>query len=99
MTGFERVVPSTTPPKFQLVGERVTGVTPVPVRLAVWGLLKASSFTFSTAVRVPRAPGVKVTEIVHVPLGARLAPQLLVWEKSLAFVPVKMMLAIFSVAF
>ena len=40
------------------------------------------SVTVIEPVRVPVAVGVKVTVIVHDELAARLAPQVLVWEKS-----------------
>ena len=52
---------------------------PVPVRLAVWGLLLASSTTVSAPLRVPVAVGVNVTLIVQLAKAARLVPQVLVW--------------------
>jgi hypothetical protein len=56
-------------PKESLFGDRVTVVleldVPLPVKLAVWGLLKASSETLKDATRVPKAVGVKVTFILH----------------------------------
>ena len=65
--------------------------TPVPVRLAVWGLPAALSLTVSVAARVPVAVGVKVTLIVQFAPAARLVPQLLVWPKSPLLVPVMVM--------
>ena len=65
---------------------------PVPVRLAVWGLLVALSVTVSVPVRVPVAVGVKVTLMVQLPPAATLVPQLLVCAKSPLLVPVTAML-------
>ena len=48
----------------------------------------APSLTFNVAVRVPVACGVNVTEMMHLPLAATLLPQVLVWAKSVGFVPV-----------
>jgi len=44
----------------------VTGCTPEPVRLAVWGLLLALSVTVKVPVFVPRTEGVKVTLMTQV---------------------------------
>jgi hypothetical protein len=51
------------------------------------------------AVRVPAAAGVKVTLTVQLPPNATELPQVLVWLKSLAFVPVTEMLVMLKVAF
>jgi len=58
----------------------------------VCGLLLALSVTVNVAVRVPVAVGVKVREIVHMDLGARLAPQVFVSPKSPGSAPVNVML-------
>jgi len=89
------VVPTATVPKERLVGEMATAFIPVPLRLTVCGLPAALSLIASTPVRVPTTVGVKVTEIEQLRPAARLAPQLLVCEKS----PVVAMLAIMSDAF
>lgn len=60
---------------------------PVPLRVTVWGLPAALSVSVTPAERAPLAVGVKVTLIVQVLPAAREAQELLVWEKSLAFVP------------
>ena len=91
-------LPINTLPKAMLVAESVTGAMPLPVTLAVCGLLPASSFTFRTADRAPELPGVNITLIVQLSFGARLDPQLLFCEKSPKFVPVKLIDVIFSVA-
>jgi len=73
------------------LGERLTapiGVEPVPERATIWGLPLALSLMLTEAVRLPLAVGVKVTLIVQFPPGATELPQVLVWAKSLAFVPV-----------
>jgi hypothetical protein len=71
-----------------------TGAVPVPERLTVCGLLLALSLTFMVAVRVPIAPGVKVTEILHQDFSARSPPQVFVCVKSLGSAPVNVMLLI-----
>ena len=53
---------------------------PVPVSVAVCGLLGALSTTCSVAEKVFRDLGEKVTLIVQLAFIARLLPQLLVWE-------------------
>ena len=74
------------------MGERLAeDETPVPLRLAVWGLPAALSLTVRVAVRVPVAVGVNVTLIVQLPPAATLDPQLLVWAKSPLLVPVMVM--------
>ena len=86
---------SPTLPKLSDVGDKVAGKTPVPVNAAVWGLFEAVSVTFRVAVRVPAAPGVKVTEIVHWDFAARLPPQAFVGAaKSLGLAPVNVMVPI-----
>ena len=65
------------------VGERLAaGAVPVPERLTVWVAGLALSVTVIEPVRDPAAVGAKVTLIVQEAPGARLEPQLLVWEKS-----------------
>jgi len=83
------VVPTDWLVKERPVGETLaSGAVPVPERLTVWGLPLALSVIDTEAVRLPLAEGVKVTLIVQfAPAGTEL-PQLLVWAKSLAFVPV-----------
>ena len=81
------------------MGERLAeDETPVPLRLAVWGLPAALSLTVRVAVRVPVAVGVNVTLIVQLPPAATLEPQLLVCAKSPLLVPVMAMLVIDSAA-
>src|SRR5580658_120473 len=60
-------------PKDKLVGERVTGKTPTPVSLAVWGLLLALSVTVTFPVNVPVPVGVKVIGMVQLAPLASLA--------------------------
>jgi len=77
------------------VGERLTtGAVPVPVRLTDWVAGLALSVIVTAPVRVPAAVGLKVTLRVQLALAARLAPQVLVWEKS----PLAVMLVMLSVA-
>jgi hypothetical protein len=52
---------SPTLPKLTEAFANVAGKTPLPLNVAVWGLLGASSVTVSVAVRVPSAEGVNVT--------------------------------------
>src|SRR5919198_285124 len=53
-------------------------VAPVPLKLAVWGLLLALSVTLRVAVRVPVAVGLNVTLIVQLDAAATLVPQVFV---------------------
>src|ERR1700694_5348762 len=92
------LLPTSTRPKLMLLADSVTGVTPVPVKVAVCGVLAPSSLTLSKAVRVPRPLGVKVTLMAQVPPGARLLPQLLVvCLKSPLLLPLSVMLVMLSV--
>ena len=71
------VVPTNWLENDRVVGASVTAVpavTPVPVKLNVCGLLAALSDIESVAVRTPRASGVKVTFIWHVPPLASTVP-------------------------
>lgn len=72
-------------------------VVPVPERASVWGLPAALSVRVSEADRSPLAVGVKVTLIVQLCPTPTELPQLLVWAKSLAFVPVIATLVICSI--
>ncbi len=70
---------------------------PVPVSATVWGLSAASWLIVTLALRLPVAPGVNFTEIVHDALAARVAGatgQVFVCAKSAAFAPVMPMLLI-----
>jgi hypothetical protein len=60
---------------------------PVPDRGAVCGLPPPLSLTLTLAERDPVAVGLKVTVILHWPLGGTLVPQLLVCAKSPGSVP------------
>ena len=60
---------------------------PAPERLTDWGLPVALSVMARAAARLPLAEGVKVTLVVQLAPAASELPQLLVWEKSLAFEP------------
>jgi hypothetical protein len=90
-------VPTLCAGKVNEAGERLTtGVaTPVPVRLTVCVAGLALSVMVTTPVLVPAAVGLKVTLRVQLALAARLAPQVLVWEKS----PLAVMLVMLRVAF
>src|SRR5207237_510593 len=71
------------------VGE---GAKPVPLRLIVCGLAGALSVMLMAAVRLPAAPGVKVTLMVQLAPAATEPPQLSVSAKSPVLVPVTAML-------
>jgi hypothetical protein len=86
-------------PKDKLLGERLAaGAVPVPVRLALWGLPLALSAMLTEAARLPLADGVKVTLMVQLAPAATELPQVLVWAKSLALVPVTATLVTLKVA-
>ena len=79
------VVLITWPAKMRLAGDRLAGIVPVPLNVAVCGVLGALSLTVSIPVRPPGAVGVKVTEIVQLTLGASVFGdngQFEVWAKS-----------------
>ena len=58
--------------KVRLLGDKLTGRTPVPVNEAVWGEVEALSVTVRVPLRLPETVGVKVTEIVQVAPAARV---------------------------
>src|ERR1051326_1835729 len=73
------------PPNDRMAGWTLTpgaGANPVPIRLAVWGLLPALSLTVNVPLRVPGADGRKVTLMVQLVLPARLDLQSSVSAKS-----------------
>jgi hypothetical protein len=74
----------------------ISGGVPVPVRAAEWGEPEALSTTETAAVSTAAEAGVKVTVIVQEEPAASEAPQLLVWPKLLALVPVTEMLVTVS---
>lgn len=85
--------------KVRLLVDRATpAAVPVPDRPTVWGLPEALSVNTTEAVRAPAALGVNVTLSVHCAEGARVEPQVLVSEKSLALGPVTWTLEMFKVA-
>ena len=79
-----------------VVGMRLTVAAPVPVKLAVCGLLLASSVTVKVPPLVPVAVGLKVTLIVQVAHAATLVPQSFFCAKSLMLVPVMAMLGMLN---
>ena len=88
-------MPTACAAKVKEAGERLTtGAVPVPVRLTVWVAGLALSVMVKEPLREPLAVGVKVTLRVQLALAARLAPQVLVWEKS----PLTVMLVMLRVA-
>jgi hypothetical protein len=84
VTGCETLVlPSACAAKLRVTGFAFRTVfAPVPVSDTVCGLPAALSATVRVPVRVPVPVGVKTTLTVQLVLAARLAPQLLVCEKS-----------------
>src|ERR1700674_1813117 len=61
---------------------------PVPVSGTLCGLAPPLSVTDTAAARLPVAVGLKVTLTVQLALAEIPPPQVLVWTKSAAFVPV-----------
>jgi hypothetical protein len=86
-------VPTVWLPNARLVGVTVTPV-PVPVRATACGLPGALSEMETEAVRGPLAVGRKVVLIVQLAPAPSVVPQVVVREKSAAFVPVIVMLVI-----
>src|SRR5439155_14169060 len=65
------LVPTSWVAKVKLVGKRVASgpeITPVPLRLTLWGLPVALSLTVTVPVRLPVVAGLKTT------LNVQLAP-------------------------
>jgi hypothetical protein len=62
----------------------VIGMTPVPVRVAVWGLPAPVYATVMLPVCAPVVVGAKVVLIVQVELAAKDVPQVLVSAKGAA---------------
>lgn len=96
-------VPVLPAAKLKVAGATVTEksgpeVVPVPVRVAVCGLLASLSATLSNAVTAPAAVGVKVTLIVQLLPTARVAPHALVCANTDALVPVMLTTMLLTVA-
>src|SRR5208283_1552717 len=68
-------------------GDKLTPLTPVPVKGTVCGLPGALSATASEAVAFPNAVGLKVTLMLQLPFGVSDDGQLLVWPNSLLLAP------------
>jgi hypothetical protein len=93
------VAPTVWLAKVRLAGDTLAaGAVPVPVMLAVCEPPLALSVKVTTAVRVPRAAGLKVTATAQLAPAATLEPQLFVWVKSLALVPESAMLVMLKAA-
>ena len=60
-------------PKTSDVDDKLTGVNPVPLSCAVWGVFEPLSLTLSVPARTPSTVGVKVTEILQFPPAASVA--------------------------
>jgi len=85
----ELIVPTGSLPNVRDEGLRTAAAAvPEPLKGAVWGLSGALSATLSCALNVPVVGGVNVRVILQDALTATELPQLLVWAKSPAFVPV-----------
>ena len=87
----ELEVPTSCVAKVRLVADKVAfgpETSPVPLKLIVWGLPPALSVMVTEAVRSPVWVGLKVTVKVQLAPIARPVPQVLVWLKSAALVPV-----------
>jgi hypothetical protein len=57
------------------------GTAPLPLSAIICGEVAALSVTVIAAVAEPATPGVKATEIMHVPAAASVAPQVVVFAK------------------
>jgi hypothetical protein len=86
-------------PKATLFGARVAAaVPPEPLRGTVCEPLEALSVKVRLAPSAPLMLGVNVVLVVQLAPAARLVPQVFVWLKSAAFVPVTVMPVMESVA-
>ena len=89
--------PTATFTQFKVVGDTDAvpePVAPVPESATFCGLLLALSVKPSVADRAPDAPGLNVIDTVQLAELPRLLPQVVLFEKSPAFVPVIVMLLI-----
>jgi hypothetical protein len=78
------LLPTAILPQLSAVGASESGAAiPVPASFAVCGLLLASLFTVRVPVCAPALCGVKLTEIVQLPLPARVLPHVFVSVKLL----------------
>jgi hypothetical protein len=95
----DELVPTVWAAKVRLVGAKLipgAEVVPVQVSPTVCGEPAALSETFIRAENEAAERGVQVTVIVQLPPANTDVPQLLDWAKSAGFVPVIVMLFIFS---
>jgi hypothetical protein len=91
------VPPAATSPKFRLVGEIVTGTTPVPLKFEDCGLFDALSLTTKVAEYELFAAGVNVTLNVQLACAARDVPHVVVFANSAAPLPEMFTLVMVSV--
>jgi hypothetical protein len=91
------LVPTAIVPKATLAGARVaTGIPPEPLRGTFCVLPEALSENMRLALSAPLMLGVNLALVVQLAPAARVEPQVFVWLKSGAFVPVMVMLLIES---
>jgi hypothetical protein len=88
------VVPIVVVGNVNFVGVTETPVTPLPLKVMVWGLFVALSVIVTAPVTIPVFVGVKVTEMVQFLPALRVVPQVFVCAKGAAVA----MLVIFRVA-
>src|ERR1700704_6414186 len=69
------LVPSAIEPKLKVMGNIVTGTTPMPARLTICGLLLALSVIVTAAALAPTDVGTNVTVTLHIAPAAKVAPQ------------------------
>jgi hypothetical protein len=77
----------------------VGGARPVPETVVLWGEPAALSVTVTDAVAAEATVGVKMTATLQEDPAARVVPQVPATAKDVGFVPVSVMLVMFSAAF
>jgi hypothetical protein len=77
--------------KVTLAGDKLTPLTPAPVKATSCGLPETLSVNVSEALAFPKAAGVKVTLMLQLLLAGRDDEQLLVWAKLPLLTPVRPM--------
>ena len=70
-----------------MLTDKVGAAAPMPLSATACGELAALSAKLTAADSVPEAAGVNVTAMTHEALAASVDPQLLVWEKEEALLP------------
>jgi hypothetical protein len=104
LTGVTEMVKLAVPPRVTVcevlveLTVKLGAAVPVPLRVTVWGEPAALSATLRAAAKIAADDGVNVIDMAQFAPGARVLPQVLVWPKLAAPLPVSEMPEIASAA-